>query len=156
MPRGPLGSPQSVHLWHEQGASRGGRNLGRRGGRTPGSRRRGTSPAGPRRRRCRCAPGAFPGAGLTGSPLPRALGRARREKADFSPYPEGTVRSPTRGLGPLELFAPFRAVWTGARLAVPKSSLDLAKGRGARGSTSHCTASAKRSTFCLISSEDSN
>lgn len=34
------------------------------------------------------------GAGLAVSPLSLALGWARREKAAFSPYPEGTARSP--------------------------------------------------------------
>lgn len=160
MHRDPLRSPQSVHLWLEQGATRGGRNLDRRSswprgtGRAAG--RRGTSPRSPLHR-CRCAPGASSQRLARWEPLPLALGRAQREKADFSPYPEGPARSPRGdwGCGSFLLLSGL-SVWTWARQAVPKSSLDLAEGRGARCSTFHCAASAKRSTFCLISSEDSN
>lgn len=147
-----------MHLWHELGARRGGQNLDRRGSWTPGSGRRASrnllrgSPAAPLQVR----PRGFPPRRARGEP-PSALDRARREKADFSPYPEGTARSPRGDWGCWSFLLLFGlSVWSSARQAVPKSSLDLAEGRGARGSTFHCTASAKRSTFCLISSEDFN
>lgn len=125
------------------------------GPRAPGGWRRGTSPAGPWRCRCRCAPGAFPGAELAGSPLP--LWVELGEKKLISYPTERGQRGPHAGIGAAGAFCSFPGCLCGRepdRLFLNRRS--TSQKEGARGSTFHCTASAKRSTFCLISSEDSN
>lgn len=114
MHRGPLESPQSVHLWHELGASPGGQNLDRRGGWTLGSGQRASRnlPHESLPALLQVRPRGFPRRRVRGDPPFPWLwdGLRERKKPDFSPYPEGTGAVPTLGLGPLELFAPFRAV----------------------------------------------
>lgn len=159
MQRGALGSPQSVHLWRELGASRGGQNLDPLGGWTPGARRLGVGEALPRvpSAPLQVRPRGFPLApGSLGAPSPGFRTGSERKSSCLA-LRRGDSAFPTRGLRPRELFASFRAVCMEVSLT-GCSSIDPRplRRKGRARLYLHCAASAKRSTFCLISPEDSN
>lgn len=139
-----------MHLWHKRGTSRADQNLGQARRLEPGQpgvreplRR---APAAPLQVRPRGWSSSAQARGEAFSSTP-GLGRAKREKARFSFYSEGTEHSLTPGLGPGSFFAPFRAAGVdtsepgyflnrpltskeeGARATVPSIELQVPKGQ---------------------------